>query len=70
MSHHSPSSYIKATCIAAWPELYNTENVKQGQDFTQSIDKQMITQVIEQEERVKNISEFLKKKKEDMYADV
>ena len=29
----------------------------------------MITQLIEQEERVKNIPEFLKKK-EDMYADM
>ena len=58
-----PSSYTKATCIAAWPKLYNTGNVKRGQDCTQSCDKQMITQLIEQEERVKNISEFLKKKK-------
>ena len=65
-----PSSYTKATCIAAWPKLYNTGNVKRGQDCTQSCDKQMITQLIEQEERVKNISEFLKKKKEDMYPDM
>ena len=52
-------------CIAACPELYNTGNVKRGQDCTKSFEKQMITQLIEQEERVKNIPEFLKKK-EDM----
>ena len=49
--------------------MYNTGNVKRGQDCTKSFEKQMITQLIEQEERVKNIPEFLKKK-EDMYADM
>ena len=44
-------------------------NVKQGQDCAKSFDEQMITQWIEQEERVKNTLEFLKKK-EDMYADM
>ena len=44
-------------------------NVKQGQDCAKSFDEQMITQLIEQEERVKNILQFLKKK-EDMCADV
>ena len=43
--------------------------MKRGQDCTKSFEKQMITQLIEQEERVKNIPEFLKKK-EDMYADM
>ena len=44
-------------------------NVKQRQDCTKSLDEQMITQLIGQEERVKNISEF-QKKKEDMCADM
>ena len=44
-------------------------NVKQGQDCAKSFDELMITQLIEQEERVKNILEFLKKK-EDMCADM
>ena len=44
-------------------------NVKQGQDCAKSFDEQMITQLIEQEERVKNILEFLKKK-EDMCANM
>ena len=44
-------------------------NVKQGQDCTKSFDEKMITQLIEQEERVKNILQFLKKK-EDMCADM
>ena len=43
--------------------------MKRGQDCTKSFEKQMITQLIEQEERVKNIPEFLKKKV-DMYADM
>ena len=42
-------------------------NVKQGQDCAKT--EQMITQLIEQEERVKNILEFLKKK-ETMCADM
>ena len=37
-------------------------NVKQGQDCAKSFDKQIITQLIEQEKRVKKILEFLKKK--------
>jgi len=44
-------------------------NVEQGQDCAKSFDELMITQLIEQEERVKNILEFLKKK-EDMCADM
>lgn len=44
-------------------------NLKQGQDCAKSFDEQMITQLIEQEERVKNTLEFLKKK-EDMCADM
>ena len=44
-------------------------NVKQGQDCAKSFDEKMITQLIEQEERVKNILEFLRKK-EDMCADI
>ena len=42
-------------------------NVKQGQDCAKTFDEQMITQLIDQEERVKDILEFLKKK-EDMCA--
>ena len=38
-------------------------NVKQGQDCAKSFDEQMITQSIEQKERVKNILEFLKKER-------
>ena len=34
-------------------------NMKQGQDCDKSFDEQMITQLIGQEERVKNILEFL-----------
>ena len=37
-------------------------NLKQGQDCAKSSDEQMISQLLEQEERVKNILEFLKKK--------
>ena len=37
-------------------------NVKQGQDCAKSFDEQMVSQLIEQEERVKDTSEFLKKK--------
>ena len=44
-------------------------NLKQGQDCAKSFDEQMITQLMEQEERVKNTLEFLKKK-EDMCADM
>ena len=44
-------------------------NLKQGQDCAKSFDEQMITQLIEQKERVKNTLEFLKKKK-DMCADM
>ena len=44
-------------------------NLKQGQDCAKSFDEQMITQLIEQEERVKNTLGFLKKK-EDMCADM
>ena len=44
-------------------------NVKQGQDCAKSFDEQMITQLIDQEERVKNILDFLKKK-EDICADM
>ena len=44
-------------------------NLKQGQDCAKSSDEQMITQLLEQEERVKNILEFLKKK-EGMCADM
>ena len=44
-------------------------NLKQGQDCAKSFDEQMITQLIEQEETVKNTLEFLKKK-EDMCADM
>lgn len=44
-------------------------NLKQGQDCAKSFDEQMITQLIEQEERVKNTLEFLKKK-EDVCADM
>ena len=44
-------------------------NLKQGQDCAKSFDEQMITQSIEQEERVKNTLEFLKKK-EDTCADM
>ena len=44
-------------------------NLKQGQDCAKSFDEQMVTQLIEQEERVKNTLEFLKKKK-DMCADM
>ena len=44
-------------------------HLKQGQDCAKSFDEQMITQWIEQEERVKNTLEFLKKK-EDMCADM
>ena len=46
--------------------LTKNANIKQGQ----SLDEQMITQLLEQEElRVKNILEFLKKK-EGMCADI
>ena len=44
-------------------------NLKQGQDIAKSSGEQMITQLLEQEERVKNILEFLKKK-EGMCADM
>lgn len=44
-------------------------SVKQGQDCAKSFAEQMITQLIEQEERVKNILKFLKNK-EDMCADM
>ena len=44
-------------------------NVKQRQDCAKSFDKQMISQFIEQEETVKNILEFWKKK-EVMCADM
>ena len=43
--------------------------MKQGQHCVKSFDTQIIPQLIEQEERVKNILEFLKKK-EDMCADM
>ena len=44
-------------------------NVKQGQDCAKSFDEQVKTQLIEQEERIKNVLEFLKKK-EGMCADM
>ena len=43
--------------------------MKQGQDCAKSFHERMITHLIEQEERVKNILEFLKEKG-DMCADM